>query len=636
MAEKEKTSLPFDEADALLQVQSEFMQSYAFMNPKQMSWIEYLRAYYDGRIQDKVKINLWFANINALQALESMDRLKIKFVWWNHLDFERSKNWDKLAEDAYNKMGMTLLDIEWGTNKFLYWVKIKLLDVDADWEVITNIFDTRLRFPDPSWCYHAERFRFMGFRKFMTKDEMKEMWFSNLSEFTRLKWDDILERNPYLWFSQTREMGTNLEMNLYAVYMHMTVIKKKKYIIYTNDKMNAIGLVVRCSDIIPALKKQTLWLKWELRPVELDYWRPQYDNPTGISVMDLSYDKQIHLSQLVNLQMKRAVRVSLWWHKLYNTNAVKNRQDLAKLWVDPVFVWVDLPNGASLQNVVYEQPIAAQMPNENFNAQDTLQYQNRLWLWFDANQLWVWSDWDQTATETNVIQANSNVIQWFGTVINIELEKRFWLKWYLIEKKNIKWKKIITVINSLWEKALEFWKDDLMMSEINNVIIKSTNEVNLQNKQELQWLQMILPFVQSLWWYSYRKLLRDITERITGDNDRALEYVFYSNDELQAMKDVRLLNNWQPLSPVADIMWEDHIAYIIRYQQAKESEAKQIAIMNRMEAQRQKEKALQSPTQDLQNMQQNWWLQSQMAWAMVNQWMQQWSGNGKPIATNQW
>lgn len=632
-AMRTEIKFPFSEQNALLQIRSEFMQSFAFMNPKQMQWIEYLRAYFDGRtLPDKVKINLAFSNINALQSLEAQDKLKIKFVWSNYEDFAKTDNWNKLAENEYQKLGMTLLDVEWWYNKYMYWVKIKTLDLDEDGEVVSTIMDTRLWFPDPSGCFEAERFRWMWFRKFMSKLEMKELWFVNIDQFRRLKGDDILEYNPYLWFSNAKEMGTNLEMNLYAVYMHMTIINGHKYIVYTNDEMNAIGKVIKCTDIIPVLKKRTLGLKWELRPVELDYRRPQYDNPTGISVMDLTYDKQVALSQNVNLAQKRAIRISLWWHKFYNTNMIKNKADIAKMWVEPVLVGIDLKNNQSLQNAVYEQPIAAQMPSDNFNMQDTLQYHTKLGLWFDSNQLGLWSQESQTATETNVIQANSNVIQWFGVVLNVEHEKRRWLKWYLLTKRAIKWKKRITVINSLGEKALEFGKDDLMMWEIDDVIIKSTNEINAKNQQQLQQLQLMMPFIWELWEYAKRKIYRDIAELITWDKDKALEYVYYSSDELQAMIDVRMLNNDEELQPVEDYMNQDHIAYIIWYQQAKDWPAKQIAIKNRMDALRQQEIAKKAQMQAEQQ-QSQWAMQNQMAWAMIQQSMQ-WQAAGKPIATN--
>lgn len=153
-----------------------------------MQWLEYLRAYHDGRaIEDKVKINLAFSNINALQALESMDRLKIQFIGSNFADYAKTKNWNRLAEDDYNKMGMTLMNIEGGYNKYLYGVVVKIIDVDADGDTCAQVFDTRLWFPDPSGCFEAERFRFMGFRKFMTKEEMKDLGFDNLDSFRKLK-----------------------------------------------------------------------------------------------------------------------------------------------------------------------------------------------------------------------------------------------------------------------------------------------------------------------------------------------------------------------------------------------------------------------------------------------------------------
>ena len=161
-------------------------------------------------------------------------------------------------------------------------------------------------------------------------------------------------------------------------------------------------------------------------------------------------------------------------------------------------------------------------------------------------------------------------------------------------KKHYTKKQVITILNSLGQRIIEFDVGDLDM-DLEDIDIKSSYDVRREDMQAIDRLQLLIPFVKELGSeFSYRKLLRDIAEKVTGDPDRALTYIDYMWEEIQAQQEVPILNNeekgvsWK----VEDVMGEVHEAFIARYNQAKESPDKILAIKNRYEALKEKKKAL--------------------------------------------
>ena len=207
----------------LEQVQSEYLQSYGTVYNKRMNFLDDLRVYNDARrTREKVRINLAFANVRSLQSMSVRDTLDIQFIGGQKLaNIPKADNWNKMAKNAKNKMGMTKVKIETSSNKYIHGVGITILDYDGE-DIIATGFDTKMWMPDPNGWLTAEKFRFMGFKKFMNKQEMEDLGFQRISDFRMLQGQQILDRNPYTGLMPNNEMSSNPKMLDYAVYDHWT------------------------------------------------------------------------------------------------------------------------------------------------------------------------------------------------------------------------------------------------------------------------------------------------------------------------------------------------------------------------------------------------------------------------------
>lgn len=202
--------------------------------------------------------------------------------------------------------------------------------------------------PDPYGAFHSERYRWHGFKKFKTKYWMKDAGMANIDKFRTLRGSELYKWDSTIDNTGSYRLSTDEKINEYAVYQHMSIYDGKKYITYVNDEMTDIGMMMPIADFLPAVDKLTMGMKGDLWPLVCSFRAPQRNNYTGISVMDLSADKQVELSKLANLALKRAIRVSLGGHKFYNINKIKNKKDLERMGVMPKVIGVDLKQGESM------------------------------------------------------------------------------------------------------------------------------------------------------------------------------------------------------------------------------------------------------------------------------------------------
>lgn len=131
---KDTIQLPegWTKEQVLNKIQSEYMQSEIVAQRKVAKIRRYIRLYNDPDINDeeKLRINLGFSNIRTLMALSIVDDLTIKYIGQNLTDFQKADNWNKLAEDMYNSVGMTMVNIESKEDRFLAGVSLRSLDKD--------------------------------------------------------------------------------------------------------------------------------------------------------------------------------------------------------------------------------------------------------------------------------------------------------------------------------------------------------------------------------------------------------------------------------------------------------------------------------------------------------------------------
>lgn len=443
---------------------------------------------------------------------------------------------------------------------------------------------------------------------------MEDMNFDSIDEFRTLRGADLYDWDNLTMYWEKRAQSLDLKINEYALLKHIGIYDGKKYLCYTNHEITAIWYMQPVEEFMPGLENMVLGMKWDLYPLTLSYWSPSRDRPTGISVLDLTRDKQVNLSKLWNLAMQRAIRVSLGGHKFFNINKIKNPNEIKNLSVKPKVIGLDLKQGEGFADVMYEQPISIQQPQENYNAQENIQYWAKKAVALDDNSQGMVNPNGQTATETVAAQAAANLLASFWNLLDYLADAELALKWQIMRSKNIKRKQIVTVLNPLWEKAMEFTRSDLSIKNIVNVVIKSRSDKEKKDDITTNKMLQILPFVQEQGWFSYKKFVRDIIEKVINDVDRAEMYIPLLPEEEEAREQVQLLNDNIDLAEVDNIDWEDHLAYIAWYSMANDTPAKMKAIDARREAQKQKEinKKMRAEAQE----------QAWMMWGQPGGWIQ--------------
>lgn len=125
---------------------------------------------------------------------------------------------------------------------------------------------------------------------------------------------------------------------MYDVYHHYTIIEGKKYLVSLGDQRRTI---IRCEEIEPTTKEEKKNPDLVPFPVVTWYFSPQHGNPYGNSVLDLLQDKHRYKNIMANLMFIREKDSALGDDVLYDTNVIKNRNDLATPTLGKKFIGVD-------------------------------------------------------------------------------------------------------------------------------------------------------------------------------------------------------------------------------------------------------------------------------------------------------
>ena len=597
----------------LQQCVSEFTQSRQVVQQKRYIFRDRLKQYNNQvKNRDVVSVNLCFAIINALIASSYTDELTVSFVERDPSDILQANTRTKIAEFDKENMELDRVNYEKLQDKYFYGVGIRWFDWwdDDENQPIVSNFDPMTWIPDPKWWKDAESFRWMWFQSMMMRDDMKANGFyeDQIENFVKMYDSEFYMFDPYNALPPNLEKSTNDDIRYRYVYYHYTIINGKKYQVATDYSMTTLGRLVSIDAILQAEKKDTRKI---LRPITLSYFRPQRHNPYWVSIMDLTEDKQRALSKLFNLWISRATRNSLGWHRLYNKDKIPNRNDLANLTEDPKLIGVNLMPNENLSNVMTEVQ-TMQVPQDNFNMTEAIQYQTRFATGVDPLTMWIQSQWDITATEAQQIQANANLLLWLTNQVDLRSEKDFRRKYMKMYKQFFKGRKIIRVVNSIGTNMIEIKKDDIRTKEDPDVMIMGKNESKKREEIGRNTLQGILPFLQQEWWFAYKQWLRDLIRFNGIDNDRANVYVPDMPEEIEAKGQLEMLNRNENLDEGQfQDMSKDRDAYIAIYRQAIDTPAKMKAMKLALNAKVMKK---QMDVKQAQAMQAQWWQQWPSNW----------------------
>lgn len=414
---------------------------------------------------------------------------------------------------------------------------------------------------------------------------MSASGFENIDSFNKNADKEFFDRNPYNQLAANNE--TTEEPYKY-VYNHYTKFDGRKFLITTNYDMSDIGRIVPIDSILQSETEETL------RPWSLTYYNPEEFNPYGGSVMDITEDKQRVLSKLLNLAVKRSIRSSVGGTRVYNKMKIPNRSALANLTEDPKIIGVDLKQWETLDNIIKEIEMS-QLPNDNNNVSEQIQYFSKLATSLDPVTVGISAPGTQTATETQQMQANANVILGLSNYIDFLGEKDFWRKRMKMIKQNLSGKKVIRITNGLGTKTMFIRKWDIKTKYDPDITISSRNEENAKNAKTSQMVTAMIGTLPE--WYGKTYALRKMFILNGMDEDEASVFVPETSEEIQAKQQLELLNRNIDVWPVTDIM-EDHDAYIAIFRQWQDTPAKDRAMQARLMAKVEKDKQMRNQWQD--------------------------------------
>lgn len=208
-----------------------------------------------------------------------------------------------------------------------------------------------------------------------------------------------------------------------GIYHHFTNFNGKKYLVTTTADR---ARVLRIKELKPILKEEKLDPNLITFPIVLNYWKPRRNDPFGESVCDRLDDKQIAKTILFNLNIIKAKKEALGGDFIWNSRLIKNKNDILKPTTQGRNIFVD--TNESLGNVGIEIP-RSQIKADTFSMMQAIDNEAKFDVNLDAQQQGIIASRDVTATESQIAQANSNIIGLLNNKVNSWGDKMFRYEW---------------------------------------------------------------------------------------------------------------------------------------------------------------------------------------------------------------
>ena len=577
------------------QVRREYQLSFNTIVKKRMQFRrqdELLNGIVD---QDKIDTKTLFYTLYSKMALVYSDDVQVKFEPRQMSGVQQSHNLNKLARYDYDEMDMGVQTYEVQLNRFMRGVGIRLM---TGWDDVRQVptwqvMDTRTWVPDPRGWFDPKGFRYHGFELSEFKYNLREEdGFFDVDKCTVAESPETVLNRVYaqkaanLFPATDQLLQTDSENAEIAVYYHMTRFNGNPvFTVWGNN----IGTLIKYEEIKPVYseeKKDVLEIPF---PVVLNYFYPRKGDPFGTSLADLVQVPHRYKNVLANLMFIREKDLALGDDVIYDTNVIKNKNDLSTPTLSRKFIGAD----GSMGNIGNAVSIIPKNPSSGatYSFMDKLDSMVSLASGMDARQMGISGGANVTLGEAQQIQANNNVKSLFEIRINSQGEKQFWKLWYRAYRENFGSgeKKVIRVTNSLGSQNIEFEKEDILGTADPDVKVVSKTELANERAQKIANLTPLLiatmnnpakPAIARA--MAERKLyeLNDVTE------DEQFVYVPPSWEELDARDKLPLLNWNDPdgVKIAPEEMGADHMTYITVFGQALPTPATKAAIEARKRA----------------------------------------------------
>lgn len=212
---------------------------------------------------------------------------------------------------------------------------------------------------------------------------------------------------------------------------------------------------------------------------------PKRYHPCGISVCDLTADKQLVNRILLNLRLTDAKFSTFGQMNLVNSRVVKNHVELSEPSIEPKWVVANVAQGDRLSDAVYTVPRQS-MIQDSYVVSTEINQIIQQDTGFDARTLGVQGDKSATLGEVQTIQSNANLRLSLGIEIGNWGEVEFWKDmWYAgyIQYFDKKDTKFIRVTKGFGTSLTEFTYDMFLGGESYDFFVESKKDVEARREK---------------------------------------------------------------------------------------------------------------------------------------------------------
>jgi len=541
---------------------------------------------------NKININMIANAEDVLIASSYTDWLTVNFAsadGWVSAD--KADNLNYMAEFDNNDQDYQQLYYQKEQDRYFFWVGIRYR---YGWDDVKKmpkfmVINPLSWIPDPiptqMGSFDGSWYRFHWF-EFTTsivdliadwsydKEQLDKVVWAYFSPETQQNWVAYASAYNYVMPTCCDDLKTNFSLD---VYHHFTNFDGKKYIVTLT---NARRTVLRIKELKPVLEEEKKNPNMIEFPIILNYWKPRRNDPFGESICDKLDDKQIAKTILFNLNIIKAKKEALGGDFIWNSRLIKNKDDILKPTTNGRNIFVDTME--NLSNVGMELP-RSQIKADSINMITALENEAMHDTNIDSLQQGIVSGGRTTATESQIAQANSNIIWLLNNKINAWGDKRFWFERWKGYQENFSEidEKSVVIVSNFEVKSFPIKKDDFFTKQMPHIILWTKADLQSKNEKEQIFRD------KYLWMVLNNPTTPDVSKRIaqrmcfrcnwkTPNEINVL--VPMENDETVAINFVEMLN----LNQVPKSMFQYPKEYLrtfwVYFQKAENTKAKDVVL----------------------------------------------------------
>jgi hypothetical protein len=570
--DNEYSDLSYNEAQSYVtQLQNEIRLAEDKVKNKRQDFRDRLRLYNNQRKQrDKIGITTIYNVMNTLLAIYYIDKTQVVFSDRRTKAFRKSaENLNYVANFDYDEMEMDIKDyfVEW--DRFFFGVGIKgIVGWDDNRKCPIATHESAFGFlPDETG--DSTKFRYYGFEELMARSLMTNEY-GFYESYCKLLQPSLNEARN---LNQTVETAGAVDPMIDVIRWYSTIERngeRQKYaFVLTSDKTKIIK-AIRIKCVLQEEEEDPEKVPW---PHSFKYYSPIKNDPFGVSVPDLTEDKQRIKSLLKNLEIAKE-KSFLYPMYLYNRDKILNRRDLDFSFNK--FIGVsDVKEDTNLQNIL--TPIRREGATASTEmVQRGIDDETAISTGADRNNMGVTSEQQRTLGEIQQVAANSTIRFALGSKVAMWGEKRFWKLWFRSYKEyfSVADEKLIEILGAYGNKSINLKKKDFLTSEDPKIEVKSRFETEKENLNKRNTFMVVAPMIlndPTTPMASKNYVKRYLLELHNVDPAQISVMVPKNPDEMSADLENELVDN-NELPKV--LPTDDHLSHIVIHSECIDTNAK--------------------------------------------------------------